>query len=99
MAAVRSASFSGEMVVMTENSMGRSIRQTWRALRHERLMSRPARRDRRVHLEAFGQGVPQQPAPTRTPCTVPCIVYILRHIPPKAPKTPHLLHPISLPLP
>src|SRR3546814_10516387 len=46
MAAVRSASFSGEMVVMTENSMGRSIRQTWRALRHERLMSRPARRDR-----------------------------------------------------
>src|SRR3546814_11053841 len=60
MAAVRSASFSGEMVVMTENSMGRSIRQTWRALRHERLMSRPARRDRRVQLEACGQGVSQQ---------------------------------------
>src|SRR3546814_8904979 len=57
MAAVRSASYSGEMVVMTENSMGRSIRQTWRALRHERLMSRPARRDRRVQLEAFDQGV------------------------------------------
>src|SRR3546814_7406956 len=60
MAAVRSASFSGEMVVMTENSMGRSIRQTWRALRHERLMSRPARRDRRVQLEACGKGVSQQ---------------------------------------
>src|SRR3546814_10813354 len=60
MAAVRSASFSGEMVVMTENSMGRSIRQTWRALRHERLMSRPARRDRRVQLEACDQGVSQQ---------------------------------------
>src|SRR3546814_10560626 len=60
MAAVRSASFSGEMVVMTENSMGRSIRQTWRALRHERLMSRPARRDRRVQLETCDQGVSQQ---------------------------------------
>src|SRR3546814_1571920 len=48
------------MVVMTENSMGRSIRQTWRALRHERLMSRPARRDRRVQLEACEQGVSQQ---------------------------------------
>src|SRR3546814_4717194 len=60
MAAVRSASFSGEMVVMTENSMGRSIRQTWRALRHERLMSRPARRDRRGLLEACDQGVSQQ---------------------------------------
>src|SRR3546814_10899367 len=60
MAAVRSASFSGEMVVMTENSKGRSIRQTWRALRHERLMSRPARRDRRVQLEACDQGVSQK---------------------------------------
>src|SRR3546814_1562130 len=60
MAAVRSASFSGEMVVMTENSMGRSIRQTWRALRHERLMSRPARRDRRGQLEACGPGVSPQ---------------------------------------
>src|SRR3546814_10146705 len=59
MAAVRSASFSGEMVVMTENSMGRSIRQTWRALRHERLMSRPARRDRRVQLETWDTGVSQ----------------------------------------
>src|SRR3546814_3502636 len=48
------------MVVMTENSMGRSIRQTWRALRHERLMPRPARRDRRVQLEACDQGVSQQ---------------------------------------
>src|SRR3546814_10879558 len=48
------------MVVMTENSMGRSIRQTWRALRHERLMSRPARRDRRVQLEACEQGVSQK---------------------------------------
>src|SRR3546814_8470747 len=48
------------MVVMTENSRGRSIRQTWRALRHERLMSRPARRDRRVQLEACDQGVSQQ---------------------------------------
>src|SRR3546814_10498466 len=65
MAAVRSASFSGEMVVMTENSMGRSIRQTWRALRHERLMSRPARRDRRAQLEALGQGVLQQRDPVR----------------------------------
>src|SRR3546814_5223744 len=60
MAAVRSASFSGEMVVMTENSMGRSIRKTWRALWHERLMSRPARRDRRVQPEACDQGVSQQ---------------------------------------
>src|SRR3546814_7664705 len=60
MAAVRSSSFSGEMGVMTENSIGRSIRQTWRALRHERLMSRPARRDRRVQLEACDQGVSQQ---------------------------------------
>src|SRR3546814_12572224 len=40
--------------------MGRSIRQTWRALRHERLMARPARRDRRVQLEACDQGVSQQ---------------------------------------
>src|SRR3546814_13673087 len=45
---------------MTDNSMGRSIRQTWRALRHERLMSRPARRDRRVQREACDQGVSQQ---------------------------------------
>src|SRR3546814_7250916 len=48
------------MVVMTENSRGRSIRQTWRALRHERLMSRPARRDRRVQPEACDQGVSPQ---------------------------------------
>src|SRR3546814_6888508 len=48
------------MVVMTENSRGRSIRPTWRALRHERRMSRPARRDRRVQLEACDQGVSQQ---------------------------------------
>src|SRR3546814_18268300 len=65
MAAVRSASFSGEMVVMTENSMGRSIRQTWRALRHERLMSRPARRDRRGQLGAVDQGGLQQRGPVR----------------------------------
>src|SRR3546814_880036 len=60
MAAVRSASFSVGMLVRTENSMGRSIRQTWRALRHERRMARPARRDRRVQLEACDQGVSQQ---------------------------------------
>src|SRR3546814_771060 len=57
MAAVRSASFSGEMVVMTENSMGRSIRQTWRAMRPERLLSRPARRDRRFSLYDDDHGV------------------------------------------
>src|SRR3546814_7117598 len=77
MAAVRSASFSGEMVVMTENSMGRSIRQTWRALRHERLMSRPARRDRRVQLEAWDQGVSQQSDLVRPNSQVPARLNIL----------------------
>src|SRR3546814_6221105 len=86
MAAVRSASFSGEMVVMTENSMGRSIRQTWRALRHDRLMSRPARRDRRVQLQACGQGVSQQRDLVRPNFMVLARLNILADIRPRGPK-------------
>src|SRR3546814_3988409 len=89
MAAVRSASFSGEMVVMTENSMGRSIRQTWRALRHERLMSRPARRDRRVQLEAWDQGVSQQRDLVRPNSMVLYRLDILADISPKESKALH----------
>src|SRR3546814_18251519 len=48
------------MVGRTENSSGRAIRQTWRVWRRVRLMSRPARRDRRVQREAGDQGVSQQ---------------------------------------
>src|SRR3546814_18096814 len=78
---------------MTDNSMGRSIRQTWRALRHERLMSRPARRDRRVQREACDQGVPQPRDTVRPNSMVPERLNILAAITTTESNTLHFLPP------